>query len=182
MLGDGFVKYYIVTSVTASGGGPVYLEPQQRDPLFLDTKGDKPMLIRSAIAACAVALFAAAAAAPANAQAPQRCEETSFRIYFAHGSASLDQTSLQAMALAERNVAGCSYRALRVSLDGSSPYASRRATAIRTAARSGNWDAVRVERSGMQQAAYSAGPEFAEVTMTPNALPPSRNTDNGAGV
>lgn len=139
------------------------------------------MLMRSALIVCAAAMMAALSA-PAHADAT-RCEETNFRVYFQHGSATLDQTALEAMDLAERNVGGCSYAALHVSLDRSSPYARQRASAIRTAAHGRAWNVVRVDARGVQRASFDAGgPEFAEVTMTPRALQPSTDNPNDAGV
>src|SRR5690348_16183826 len=128
------------------------------------------MLMRTTLVVCAATLVAALSA-PASAD-PARCEETNFRVYFEHGSASLDQTALEAMNLAERNVAGCSYAALHVSLDRSNPYAEARAASIRAAARGRTWNAVRIDQYGVQQASFDAGsPEFAQVTMTTHPLP-----------
>lgn len=130
------------------------------------------MFMRSALLACATAI--ACVSAPAFAQsaneAPARCAETSFRVYFQHGSASLDDTTAEMLQAAARNVAGCDYRELRVALDASSPYASQRGAAITAAARDAGWGATRVEaRTMMQRASYSNGPEYALVTMSPNA-------------
>lgn len=140
------------------------------------------MLWRSALVVCAAAMMAALSA-PAHADAA-RCEETNFRIYFEHGSAALDQTAIEALDLAERNVAGCSYAALHVSLDRASPVARQRAAAIRTAAHGRAWNVVRVDRRGIQQVSFDGGgPEFAEVSMTPRVLQPaSIDEANGAGV
>lgn len=121
------------------------------------------MFLRTAIVAAALA----ATAAPVFAEPAQdaRCEATSFRVYFGHNSAALDQTTREMLDVAERNMAGCEYAELRVSVDANSAYAQQRANAIRAAANDRSWDAVRVEpRSGAQRASF--GPEYAEVTMT----------------
>lgn len=121
------------------------------------------MFLRTALVAAALA----AAAAPVFAEPAQsaRCEATSFRVYFSHNSAALDDATREMLDVAERNVAGCDYAELRISVDANSADAQRRANAIRAAANDRDWDSVRVEpRGGMQRASY--GPEYAEVTMT----------------
>ncbi len=130
------------------------------------------MFMRSALMACATVI--ACVSAPAFAQsaneAPARCAETSFRIYFQHGSASLDDTTAEMLQAAARNLEGCDYRELRVALDASSPYASQRGAAITAAARDAGWDTTRIEaRTMVHRASYSSGPEYAQVTMSPNA-------------
>ncbi len=121
------------------------------------------MFLRTAIVAAALAAVAAPVfAEPAN---TARCEATSFRVYFGHTSASLDQATRDVLDAAERNVAGCDYAELRISVDANSAYAQQRANAIRAAANDRSWDAVRIEpRGGAQRASF--GPEYAEVTMT----------------
>ena len=129
------------------------------------------MFVRSALMSCA--LLVAGAAAPAMAQeANGQCQATSFRVYFQHGSAAMDETGMQMLNVAERAVAACEYAELHVSVDASSPLAVQRGQAIQAAAQGRSWDLVAVEpRSGMQRASYSDGPEYAEVTMTPNVMP-----------
>jgi hypothetical protein len=117
------------------------------------------MLLRSALLACATAMIVAPSV---SAEAPARCEETAFRVYFSHGSASLDSMSNETLAAAARNVADCDYAELRVSVSG--PQAAQRGRAIAAAA--GDWDAVRIEQGNTHQVGY--GPEYAEVTMSPN--------------
>jgi hypothetical protein len=132
------------------------------------------MLLRSALLACATAMIAAPTV---NAETPARCEETAFRVYFAHGSASLDSMTNEMLQAAARNVADCDYSELRVSVSG--PQGAQRGRAIAAAA--GDWDAVRIEQGDTHQVGY--GPEFAEVTMSPNrstdALTPPTETDAG---
>ncbi|GAM98155.1 hypothetical protein U91I_01786 [alpha proteobacterium U9-1i] len=124
------------------------------------------MFVRSALIACAALV---ATAAPAFADEPARCDATSFRIYFGANADTLDASAREILAAAERNVASCGYAELRVTLDASSPYAAERAQAIRAAADARTWDAVRVEaRPMLQRAAHRAGPDYAEVTMTPD--------------
>jgi hypothetical protein len=124
------------------------------------------MLIRSALLACAAAFIAS----PALAQAPAaQCGEANVRVYFQHGSAALDEMALETLAAAERMVAECDYAELRVSLDASHPLAHARADAIRAAADARAWNAVHVEAVTMQN--INAGPEFAEVLVTPRVLP-----------
>jgi hypothetical protein len=122
------------------------------------------MFVRSAFFACAALI---ASAAPAFADEPARCDATSFRIYFADDATALDDTTRDVLAAAERNVAGCNYAELRVTLDASSPHAAERAQAIRAAADARAWDAVRVEARPMLQRAAFGGPDYAEITMTP---------------
>jgi hypothetical protein len=113
----------------------------------------------------AAAALAGIAAAPALAQtSAERCGAADFRIYFAHGSATLDRDARAMLAAAERQVADCDYAELRVAVSGSR--AQERAAAIRAAADSRSWDAVRVMRSELNHEA-SYGPEFAQVTLSP---------------
>jgi hypothetical protein len=133
------------------------------------------MLLRSALLACATVVIVAPSV---NAEAPARCEEAAFRVYFAHGSASLDSMTNEMLQAAARNVADCDYSELRVSVSG--PQASQRGRAIAAAA--GDWDAVRIEQGNTHQVGY--GPEYAEVTMSPNRStePLTPPTDTDAGV
>lgn len=130
------------------------------------------MFLRSAALACATAMLVAPSV---NAEAPARCEETAFRIYFQHDLASLDSVTNEMLQAAARNVADCDYAELRVTVSG--PQAAQRGRAIAAAA--GDWDAVRIEQGNMHQVGY--GPEYAEVTMSPNrsteALTPPVETD-----
>jgi len=121
------------------------------------------MFLRAAAFACATAMIAALAA-PANAEPSGRCEASSFRVYFAHGSSRLSPAAQDLFAAAARNVEGCAYAELHVALNASSPLAARRAASIRTAAGEG-WDTVRVAPLMLTNA--STGPEYAEVVMTP---------------
>lgn len=125
-------------------------------------------MLRTALAACAAAMFVAA---PSFAEAPaaSACAETNFRIYFSHGSAALDPESAQMLDIASRSVAECPYAELRVAVDAASPQSLARANAIRAAAHERNWDAVRVVRLRTPQYASQGGPEYAEVVMSPNA-------------
>jgi hypothetical protein len=140
-----------------------------------ETKGRNPMLLRSALLACATAMIVAPTV---NAEAPARCEETAFRVYFAHGSAALDSMTNEMLQAAARNVADCEYSELRVSVSG--PQAAQRGRAIAAAA--GDWDAVRIDQRTTHQVGY--GPEYAEVTMSPNraANLPTLQTETDAGV
>ncbi|MEZ5995258.1 MAG: hypothetical protein R3C25_05850 [Hyphomonadaceae bacterium] len=125
-------------------------------------------MLRYALAACAL-LAAAPAFAETNAPAA-RCEAMSFRVYFPHGSAQLDETAAQVLDLAARNVSECAYAELNVALDGASPLARDRGQSILAAASGRDWNAVRLEARPMsQRASLSDGPEYAEVRMTPFA-------------
>jgi len=134
------------------------------------------MSLRSILISCTAATIALAASA-AMAQARQtesalRCEQTSFRIYFQHGSAALDNTATQLLSAAERNVGACAYTELHVMVDPASGRAAERGQAIRAAANGRTWNVVRIERrDALRRAAYSAGPDFAEIIMTPNHMP-----------
>jgi undecaprenyl pyrophosphate synthase len=120
-----------------------------------------------AIASVAAAMFAFGA--PANADETARCEATSFRVYFAHGSSRLNAAARETIEAAARKVEGCAYSELNVSVSGA--YGARRAQAIRTAADDRAWDAVHVTPSMVVQAAYDAGPEYAEVTLATSPTP-----------
>jgi type IV pilus biogenesis protein CpaD/CtpE len=130
------------------------------------------MLLRSAAIACAtatIAALAAPAAAETSAAASARCEATSFRIYFAHGASRLTPAALETIEAAARNVEGCAYAELHIAVDASSPYAARRAAAIRAAAEARGWDAARI--APRMLVSVSSSPDFAEVEMTPNPAP-----------
>lgn len=142
-------------------------------------------MLRTALAACAAAMFAAA---PSFAEAPAApaCAETSFRIYFTHGSTALDPASAEMLDVASRAVAECPYAELRVGIDAANPQSLARANAIAAAASEREWDAVRiVRRQAPQYASHESGaPEFAEVVMSPNAIttpdaPPMVTADIG---
>lgn len=131
-------------------------------------------MLRSTLFACA-AMFAMLA--PANAeQQNARCEDMSFRVYFAHGSAQLDDTAMQMLALAERNVAGCAYAELHVAFNASAPLANERGRAILAAADGRAWNVTRVERMQMQRASMSSSPDFAQVTMSSRVMPVAPQT------
>lgn len=125
------------------------------------------MVLRSAAFASTVALMTLFAA-PAGAETT-RCEATSMRVYFAQASSQLSPAALETLDIAARNVAGCDYAELRVAIDASSPQAQGRAEAIRAAAYERNWDAVRF--APVLRAAAPASPDYAEVTLTPEAAP-----------
>ncbi len=126
-------------------------------------------MLRSALC---VAVMASAVAAPVFAEpsAAERCEAMSFRVYFQHGSAALDDTALQMLDAAERSVVDCAYSELNVAVDASSPQARARANAIRAASDGRAWNAVRVSAMPSTRD-VSYGPEYAEVLMTPDVMP-----------
>jgi hypothetical protein len=127
------------------------------------------MLLRTAAAAFAGAMFVAAPSfADAPTHAAPNCAETSFRVYFAPGSAALDPTTSEMLDVAVRSIAACPYAELRIAVDASSPHAVRRGQAIAAAVRERDWDQVRIEPRGAQRALHSAGPDYAEVVMSPN--------------
>lgn len=130
------------------------------------------MSLRVVTLACAAtALVSVAAFAEARTATP-RCEQTDFRIYFQHGSAVLDDSARDLLAAAERDVSGCNYAELHVMLDPASGPAFARGQAIRAAANGRSWNVVRLERRpAMQRAAFESGPDYAEVTVTPNVMP-----------
>ncbi|MFT3727774.1 MAG: hypothetical protein QM759_08120 [Terricaulis sp.] len=142
------------------------------------------MPVRAILLACAsLAMVSAAALAQPNASTQARCEDMNFRIYFDHGSAALNPLAAQTLAAAERNVAGCRYKEMRVRLDTSTALAAARGHAILAAAHGDAWNAARAEAMPpAQRAAFSAGPEFAEVAMADHPLPagaPAVNTEAG---
>jgi hypothetical protein len=130
------------------------------------------MSLRVVTLACAAtALVSVAAFAQARTATP-RCEQTDFRIYFQHGSAVLDDSARDLLAAAERDASGCRYAELHVMLDPASGPAFARGQAIRAAANGRAWNVVRLERRpALQRAAFNAGPDYAEVTVTPNVMP-----------
>lgn len=132
------------------------------------------MFLRSAMFACAAMIATAGAAAANDTPDMAQCQEMSFRIYFAPGSATLDETARETLAVAERQVADCSYAEMRVSLDASNPHAAERAQAITAAANDRTWDAVHVTARPMMQRANFAGPDYAEVTMSPTQTAPTQ--------
>lgn len=125
------------------------------------------MLVRSAMFVCAAAAIASTAALAQTSASPALCEETTFRIYFAHNSAALNSNARELIDAAERNVAGCSHSELQVAVRG--PRAAARGAAIRTALNDRAWNAVHLTPLRLQRA--SAGPDYAEVLMTPRVLP-----------
>jgi|CXWL01.1.fsa_nt_gi hypothetical protein len=137
------------------------------------------MLLRSAFFACAALV---ATSAPALADEPARCDAMSFRVYFSDNSATLDDAAREMMAAAERQVAGCDYAELRMTLDASNPLANQRAAAIRAAADERAWDAVRVEARPMLQRASFGGPDYAMVTMIPELGADTRMSPPNVGL
>lgn len=123
-------------------------------------------MLRSFAVVCAAVLSSVAAAQAENEAAPG-CDETTFRVYFQHDSAALHPGVEQMLDVASRGVAQCEYAELRVVVDASSPFAAARADAIQAAVDGRDWDAVRVEPRTVHLA--SGGPDYAEVTMTPEA-------------
>ena len=137
------------------------------------------MLMRSALLAAATAIACVSAPALASTSAA-RCQETSFRVYFSQGSATLDSVTAEMLQAAARSVADCEYRELRVALDAASPYAAQRSAAISALAGDG-WDATRIEARGT--AHTHAGPDYAEVLVTPTAsTAPAQPLPSPAGI
>lgn len=141
------------------------------------------MFLRSAAFAFTATL---AFLAPAHAEQAQnaQCQEMSFRVYFEPGSAALSQDAMQMLDVAERNVAGCSYAELHVTVDPASPLAAARGQAIMAAADGRSWNVASIEPIGMTRMASYGGPEFAEVMMTPRVMPTTAplTTQNRVGV
>jgi hypothetical protein len=124
-------------------------------------------MFRTALAACVAA--AAMTTAPAMAETPARCEATSVRVYFGQGQTTLDDTTLQMLEIAERNMADCDYTELHVVMDGAHPQARARGAAILAALDEEAWDVARVEQRAPTQR-ISQAPDFAEVVMSPTPL------------
>lgn len=124
-------------------------------------------MFRTVLAACVV--MAAMTTAPAMAEAPARCEATSFRVYFGQGQTTLDDTTLQMLEIAERNMADCDYAELHVVMDGANPQTRARGAAIMAALDEDAWDVARVEQRAPTQR-ISQAPEFAEVVMSPTPM------------
>ena len=120
--------------------------------------------------ACA-AMFAAAAAPAFADEAPARCEAMNVRVYFAQGSATLNDAAREMLDAAERQVADCAYAELHVAADTSTRTGRARAEAIQTALDGRAWNATYVASRGMmQRASYASGPDFVEVTLSPEPL------------
>jgi outer membrane protein OmpA-like peptidoglycan-associated protein len=133
------------------------------------------IMMRTALFACAAL---AAAAAPAFAQqAPARCAETSFRVYFAQDSASLDAETRQILDIASRNTEGCDYSEIRVALDASDRLSMQRGRAIAAALDEQSFDATHFTPRSMTQSA-SFGPDYAEVTLSPTPSHPQELRDD----
>jgi len=129
-------------------------------------------MLRAVVLAC-VSLAAASAAALAQ-PVQARCEDMTFRIYFDHGSSQLNPLATQILSAAERNVAGCRYKEMRVRLDTSSPLAAARGRAILAQTHADAWNVARAEAMPpTQRASFGVGPEFAEVAMAGHPLPVS---------
>jgi len=124
-------------------------------------------MFRTALAACAAA--AVMTIAPAMAQAPARCEATSIRVYFAQGQSTLDETTMEMLAIAERNMADCDYTELHVVMDGANPQSRARGAAVLAALDEEAWDVARVEQRASTQR-ISQAPEYAEVVMSPTPV------------
>ncbi len=124
-------------------------------------------MFRTALAACVA--VAALTIAPAMAQAPARCETTSVRVYFGQGQTALDETTMQMLELAERNMADCDYTELHVVMDGANPQSRARGAAIMAALDEEAWDVARVEQRAPTQR-ISQAPAFAEVVMSPTPV------------
>jgi len=116
-------------------------------------------------AALAAAIFSPAFAEPSA----QHCGEANLRIYFAQGETTLNAEAQDVLRVAEQQVAQCDYAELRVLLDAAAPHARARGEAIVAAADGRAWDLARVERR--DGAARAPGPDYAEVVMSPRALP-----------
>ncbi|MDX2277259.1 MAG: hypothetical protein NW206_17575 [Hyphomonadaceae bacterium] len=140
-------------------------------------------MFRTAAVACITALMASVAL-PAAAEAPAQatCAQTNFRVYFEPGATSLNDMAMDTINAAARNMEGCAYAELHVNVDASSPYAARRGQAVLAAANGHEWDVARVEPRMMTPVAYSSGPDFVDVVMTPDVLPVAPNGANAAHV
>lgn len=140
-------------------------------------------MFRTAAVACITALMASVAL-PAAAEAPAQatCEQTNFRVYFDHGSTSLNDMAIETITAATRTMEGCAYAELHVNVDTSSPYAARRGQAVLAAANGHEWDVARVEPRMVMPVTYSSGPDFVDVVMTPNVMPVSPNAATGREV
>jgi len=139
------------------------------------------MSVRTVLFAGVAAL--AAATAPAFAQnGVGRCDETSFRVYFQQGSASLDQATQEVLDAAARNVEGCDYSEIRITVDARNNLSAQRGRAIAAALDEDAFDATHiVARSGAQRVSY--GPDYAQVTLSPTRTQPEQlNQDREAGV
>lgn len=130
------------------------------------------MFLRAAAFACAAALFAASAPAMADPQTSSqqaRCEATNFRVYFSPNSAALSADAMETLAVASRDVAGCGYRELHISVDAASRLGTQRGQAVMAALQDRGWNVARIEPRAVTPIA--AGPDYAEVTVTPDRLP-----------
>ena len=127
------------------------------------------MFLRSVTFACVAAMMSMAAPAIAetsNSAPAARCEDTAFRVYFNHSSAALNPFALQTLNMAARNLEGCSYAELHVTVDPASRYAAQRGQAILAALNTRAWNVARIEPLTASRVAYGDGPEFAYVMMT----------------
>lgn len=126
------------------------------------------MFRSAAFALCALAGFYVA---PASAETTAaQCQDMSFRVYFSQGSDDLSPAALETIQAAARDMAGCTYAELHVSVDAASPHAAQRGQAILAAMNGRTWNVMQVEPVMSRQVSYGAAPAFAEVTMSSTPL------------
>ncbi|WP_395645982.1 hypothetical protein [Terricaulis sp.] len=127
-------------------------------------------LFAAAALACVFGVPAALATA-ASADTAQ-CAPSNVRVYFSHGSSALDATARDVLAAAQRNMAGCEYAAVRISVDASSSLSAARGEAVRTALSGREWNQAQIAaRSYNRPASMSSSPEFVQVAMSDERLP-----------
>ncbi len=137
-------------------------------------------MMRTVLFACAA--FAAVAAPAFAQQAPARCAETSFRVYFQQDSSALDAETQRMLDIAAANIEGCDYSEIRVALDASDRLSVQRGRTIAAALDEQNFDATHLTPRSMTQRA-SFGPDYAQVTLSPTRSQPEQlRTDADTGV
>lgn len=82
----------------------------------------RTVLFASAALACVFGV-PMALASKAAADAAPRCEATNLRVYFSHGSATLDSFARQTLAAAQHNMSDCDYAEAHVAVDAGSEVA-----------------------------------------------------------
>lgn len=133
------------------------------------------MTMRSVLMACAALSVGALAANAAMADVrPARCEASNLRVYFSHGSSTLDPLARETLAAAQTNMADCDYAEVHVRVDAAGAQSQARGQAVLAALNGRSWNVARIEpRTLNTRASMSSSPEHVEVAMTPEHLPVS---------
>lgn len=130
----------------------------------------RTVLFASAALACIFGVPMALASKAAADSVP-RCEATNLRVYFSHGSTTLDQFARQTLTAAQRNMTDCDYATVQVSVDSASSLSEARGRAVLAALNGRDWEETRVSpRSFTQPVSLNSSPEYVQVAMSTEPL------------